>query len=174
MELEQGTYQPKEISPAAFDPSLIDKLLNTSEILIEFEQDLRGEIYDSEHDVNVSIGKRWMNEQGIKETISFVRPFYNKIVLSSNYDEKTINKICQRAMETYIDMLFVHSEEYGISEKDLQPLVVKVGEMIYSALSSAGEGGLRSLMFKSISERRIYGMNDEKKNGITNAFGLLR
>jgi hypothetical protein len=174
MELEPGTYQPREISPAAFDPSLIDKLLNTTEILLEFEHDLRGEIYDVGKQDFVPIGKRWMNEKGIKETISFVRPFYNKIVLSSNYDELTINKICLRAMDSYIDMLFVHSEEYGIEEKDLQPLVIKVGEMIYSALSSAGEGGLRSLMFKSVSERRIYGMNDEKKAGIMNAFGLLK
>ena len=173
MDIDPQTYQPREISPATYDPTLVDKLLNTNDVLMEFENDLRGRIYDEEKDTYVKIGKEWMNELGIKETISFVRPFFNKVVLSSNYDKKTINLICQRAMTSYIDMLFIHSEDYGIDENDLQPIVVKVGEMIFSSLSSAGEGGLRGLMLKSISERRVLGISDEKKRTLSNAFGLF-
>ena len=173
MDIDPQTYQPREIAPATFDPTLTDKLLKTDDVLSEFENDLRGVVYDVNNDKYLPVGKKWMNDNGIKETISFIRPFFNKVVLSSNYDRKTINQICMRAMASYIDMLFMHSEDYDINENDLQIIVIKVGEMIYSALTSAGEGGLRNLMLKSVSERRVYGMSEEKKKGITNVFGLL-
>jgi hypothetical protein len=173
MDIDPQTYQPREISPAMYDPTLPDKLLKTDDVIAEFENDLRGVVYDTENDKLITTGKSWMNEKGVRETISFIRPFFNKVVLSSNYDKKTINQICQRAMAGYIDMLFMHSEDYEIDENDLQLIVIRVGEMIFSALSSAGEGGLRNLMLKSVSERRVYGMTEEKKKTLTNAFGVL-
>jgi hypothetical protein len=177
MDLDPQTYQPREISPAMYDPTLIDKLLNTSDVIIEFEHDLKGEVFNEnakeDEPEYLFIGKRWMNDHGIRETISFIRPFFNKVVLSSNYETNTINQICMRAMSTYIDMLFIHSEDYEVDENDLQPLVIKVSEMMYSALSSAGDGGLRNIILKSVSERRILGMSEEKKRNLSNAFGLF-
>jgi hypothetical protein len=174
MELEPAPYQPREIAPATFDPTLIDKLLKTDDVLLDFENDLRGRVYDEKINEFVVTGKVWMNDDGIRETLSFIRPFFNKVVLSSNYDKITINKICRMAMADYIDKLMIDSEKYNIEESDLQPLVVKVREMMFSALSSAGEGGLRNLMLKSVSERRVFGMSEENKRTVGNMFGLLR
>jgi hypothetical protein len=174
MEIDPNSYRPLEISPIQSDPTIIEKLLNTNDVLFQIEHEFRGEVYDDATESYIKAGKTWMNDDGVRETISFIRPFFNKVVLSGNYDKPQINNICRRAMEAYIDMLFIHSEEYGIDENDLQPIVIKVGEIIYSALSSAGEGGLRNLMFKSISEKRVYGIsNDAQKPGLSNGFGLL-
>lgn len=167
-------YQPPIISPAMQNPSIIPLMLNPDDILDDFEHKLRGEKYDVETDSYKKVDpnqKPLLNEYGINEVLVNIRMFVNKVILTSDYDDRTIKMICHGFSDSFSKLIVSKYTEWELSVENMEMLDIWVSEIVFSALQSAREAGMRKSIFTAVEERRSMVSPQEKQRSIFNPFG---
>lgn len=150
------------------DPSIIRDILSPDTIIEMIKHSLKGEYWDATKGKDgqwVRAGTPLMNDKGINQVITILRPFTNSLIFLSNIDEKMVNKITLDISFAFIEAFYLSYEDYGIKDENLDIVRNMVVVPIYASLRRSVNEGEKVFLTKSMFEGRNFNipMASEKK-----------
>jgi hypothetical protein len=140
--------------------SVVPMLTNVEDVIAYLEHDFRGESWEIDPQIGgqwVSKGTSLMNDQGIKNIVSMVHPYVNKIAMTSNFTDEEIGKFVFDMCCTLREHLATHYEKYEIDTKNLEIILIKIRSLVYECWKSAEGEGMRERLLAGVAEKRIIG-----------------
>ncbi len=150
--------------------------LSTEEIIIEFENELKGLVYNPATDAFESKGKQLLNDEGIRIVISTVRSTTNRVFFLSNLKEQHAYDITLNFANDLTQVLMNNIKEFEIDvRRGFQTLIItKSSYIIFSALLRAVNGGERTFLTSTTQTLvKIDDSPQQKKSGGGGFWGLF-
>ena len=188
-EAMQQMMQPMAVPQQAYqrqDTETIKFRLDVDELLSQIEHDLMGEhwvteqmtgktvvdgntveipLVDSKTGVPI-MTQRWKkvgvakcNDYGAKAISSTIRLLIGKNTSLSDLNEEEIKMICRNILHTLNNLIEDRHDDYGIDAKDIETIIMTIGELLFISLKRAEEGRERDSISKiqSVNETHIVG-----------------
>jgi len=174
--MEQPPQQPQPAEPIALPsmwtmPSqIIDQILDPYVVIERFRRNLRGEMFSQEQRKWVLLGKRAMNDKGIREVISVLDTYVNRNTLLSNLDDEEIYKMILTLNKELNTLFYLRWKMFALEIEDISLLATRISDMCFLALKQANNKALLDALTKSYSVREMKGLPEEKKGLSLNPF----
>lgn len=149
--------------------SVVPMLTNVEDVIGYLEHDFRGESWEIDPETGgawIKKGNSTMNEIGIKNIVSLVHPYVNKIALTSNFNDEEIGKHVFDLCCTLREHLATHYESYDIDMKNLEIIMIKIRSLVYECWKSAKDEGMRERLLAGVAEKRILSPEGHGFQGI--------
>jgi hypothetical protein len=115
-------------------------LLENADIMIQIENYLKGFVYDYSTNTFEKKYEAKVNDDGINQIMSRLRPLTEKNIILSHMPSKNANAIVMEfAKNLAIDIVF-YSKVWGIKDSDIHTTWEIITNMVYSAYSKGEEG----------------------------------
>lgn len=89
----------------------------------------------------------WVTETGIKNIISFWRPFFTQHTPLTNLKEKEINEICMSVGNAWIGLIKFNAKRWGLAKTKMTALKELFFEPFYMLLKRSSGGEERNLAY---------------------------
>jgi len=136
------------------------------------EQTLRGYRWDSEKEKWVPMGAPLLNEKGIKEIMSRIRPLLVSGVVAGNLTEDKVNRIVEKFAESLALTLIVKYKDFEIKEEkadDIRKIINLCSDVLYITLLRSEHALTLKALISSIkrveTENVVKRAEEEKKEG---------
>lgn len=144
-------------------PDLIQWQLDTSDVIIELEHNLKGEVWNPKKKVYEKRGEAVINEDGVKSIITDVAAKLNKNIILSNLNEADVYRIAEETRANIARKIFLRYEDFGIKKANFDTIVQLVDHQVFCALKRAYNEGERRFLGKTQS--RVEKITTERNKG---------
>jgi len=161
------------------EDSLYKFLLNTQDLISEFEHTLRGDSWVTDRvkldDGSIIYPSRWekaeknragMSDEAIREIVNIVRMYVNKITVLSNIPEKRIMEFVGELRIELIVWILFNGERLGIPKSYRRLLITMIVRFVEMGLRKSQDGGERNAMMIASSQRTQIMTQEQKKKGV--------
>jgi hypothetical protein len=149
---------------------IIDQILDPYIVIERFRRNLLGQMFSQDERKWVDLGKRSLNDKGIREVISVLDSYVNRNTLLSNLDDEEIYKLTMSLNKELNTLFYMGWDKFEIDVSDISLLVLRICDMCFLALKQANNKALLDALTKSYSVREMKGLPEEKKGLSLNPF----
>lgn len=173
-----GSNLPKEVlettpHPRMQDESLTIFQLSPDDIITEFQQLMRGNLYVESNDPlkkgwkNV-VTKPMMNEQGISYISAPLLMYANKVAFLSDKEEYQRDKEYEDFRMALAGWLMLHGDDWAVDNKDRDMIMEMICSFVLASLNKSLFGGERTFL-KNV-ESRLERYESSKKGHFPHIF----
>jgi len=162
-----------QTSPQHSASSIIFQLSSTN-LLIDIEHKLRGEIFDATAGENgewIQTRQALMNEKGIGVVMSILSIHLSHFNVLSILTQDEINRICFNISTNLSDALYTKSTEFEIDKAFFLTLVDTIDNVVYINLKRALNGKTLDLVMKT--QKRVENVMSNAHQNNTTMMGRL-
>lgn len=150
--------------------ALVKWLIETTEPINELERTLKGKILKGYKENNEPVYKedktlRLMNDRGVNEVMTFLRPL-NKMVILSNFTEDDIRMITLSNVQNFIDLIEQRCKEWEVEESNLDTVLMLVENAVFATLRRAKDGNALEFLKMTTKHVESFTERPQPKQGI--------